>query len=426
MQRLPSIRTTLLRPGTILIIYVVLAVFASVQIIATGGHLFTMPVYTHNTTDIMNNPDVLKQYIGHQYYDYNNYIVFKRSFVHLLQGKDLYAIYPDEQWDLYKYSPTFALFMAPLSFLPDMTGLICWNLLNALVLFAAVSMLPFTDKKKSLLLLSIAIELLTSMQNAQSNALMAGLMIAAFACMERRKMLWAALWLVLATFIKVYGAIGFCLFLFYPDKLKFILYSLIWTIIMALLPLTVIPAHSLIHEYQSWARMMAADQSASYGLSVMGWLHSWFGLAEGKNLVSLIGTILFLLPLFRFKLYKNELYRLLTLASMLVWVVIFNHKAESPTFIIALSGIGIWYFSQPATIWRKTLMIIALVVTCLSVSDLIPHSIRQDIIKPYAIKAVPSIIVWCVLFTQLMVLSRKKVAATTIAASRHLPASISH
>jgi len=424
MQQLSSTRTSLLKPGTILIIYVALAVFASVQIIATGGHLFTMPMYTHNTTDIMNNPGVLKQYIGHEYYDYNNYIVFKQSFVHLLQGKDLYAIYPNEQWDLYKYSPTFALLMAPLSVLPDMAGLICWNLLNAMVLFAGISMLPFTDKKKSLLLLFIAIELLTSMQNAQSNALLAGLMIAAFACMERRKMLWAALWLVLATFIKVYGAIGFCLFLFYPDKLKFILYSLAWTIIMVLLPLTVVPVHTLIYEYQSWARMMAADQSASYGLSVMGWLHSWFGLEQGKNLVSLIGTILFLLPLFRFKLYKNGLYRLLTLASMLIWVVIFNHKAESPTFIIALSGIGIWYFSQPATFWRNAIMAMAFVVTCLSVSDLIPHSIRQDIIKPYAIKAVPSIIVWCLLFTQLMVLSRKKMAATTIATGRHLPASI--
>ncbi|MBS1687897.1 MAG: DUF2029 domain-containing protein [Bacteroidetes bacterium] len=424
MQQRPSILTILFRPGTLLIVYVILAVFASIQIIATGGHPFTMPVYSHHTTDIMNNPDVLKQYIGHQYYDYNNYIVFRQSFLHLLHGKDLYTIYPAEQWDLYKYSPTFALFMAPLNILPDMAGLICWNLLNALVLFAAISMLPFTDKKKALLLLFIALELLISMQNAQSNALLAGLMIAAFGCLERRKMLWAALWLVLATFIKVYGAIGFCLFLFYPDKLKFILYSLGWTIIMALLPLTVIPAHTLIYEYKSWAGMMAADQSASYGLSVMGWLHSWFGLEQGKNLVSFIGTILFLLPLFRFKLYKNAQYRLLTLASILIWVVIFNHKAESPTFIITLSGVGIWHFSQPAATWRKAIMIMALLVTCLSVSDLIPHSIRQDIIKPYAIKAVPSIIIWCVLFIQLMALSRKKMAATAIAGGRHLPASI--
>jgi hypothetical protein len=40
--------------------------------------------------------------------------------------------------------------------------------------------------------------------------------------LEQRKVMWAALCLVAATFIKLYGAIGFCLFLFYPDKLKFL------------------------------------------------------------------------------------------------------------------------------------------------------------------------------------------------------------
>src|ERR1700688_1098158 len=56
------------------------------------------------------------------YHGYNNYILFKNSFFHLIQGKDLYISYPDEQWDLYKYSPTFSLFFGFFSFLPDFIG----------------------------------------------------------------------------------------------------------------------------------------------------------------------------------------------------------------------------------------------------------------------------------------------------------------
>ena len=34
---------------------------------------------------------------GRSYIDYNNYIIFKNSFFHLVQGKDLYQLFPYEQ-----------------------------------------------------------------------------------------------------------------------------------------------------------------------------------------------------------------------------------------------------------------------------------------------------------------------------------------
>jgi hypothetical protein len=44
---------------------------------------------------------------------YNNYIIFKQSFTHLYNHQDLYGAYSSEYWDLYKYTPTFAVLMAP-------------------------------------------------------------------------------------------------------------------------------------------------------------------------------------------------------------------------------------------------------------------------------------------------------------------------
>ncbi len=382
-----SLRDFILKPGNILIVYTLFALIASLQLILVGPHVFE----------------------GRNYTDLNNYVIFRQSFFHLLDGKNMYVLYPAEQWDLYKYSPTFALVMGVLAHLPDIVGLSLWNLLNALALFGAISMLPFKMDKRGLLLWFVLLELLTSMQNAQSNGLMAGLMIAAYACMERGKIQWATLWIVIATFIKVYGGIGFCLFLFYPGKLKFVGYSALWMLLFAVMPLLVTPFHILIWQYQNWMAMMSADQSASYGLSVMGWLHNWFGVSSGKSIVSLIGILLFLTPLSRWRLYNNATYKLLMLAFMLIWVIIFNHKAESPTYIIAVAGAGIWFFSTPVTLWHRILLLVVFIFTCLSPTDIFPPYLRQHFFIPYTIKAIPCILLWCVIFIELMRLKNESV-----------------
>jgi hypothetical protein len=345
---------------------------------------------------------------GRMYTEYNNYIIFKNSFFHLIGGKDLYIWHLDEQWDLYKYSPTFALAMGSLAYLPDVVGLIIWNLVNTLVLYAAIRMLPLSDKKISLLLWFIALELLTTLQSSQSNALLGGLLIGAFALLERRKTAMATLLLVAATFIKVYGAIGFALFLFYPDKVKFILWSAFWTVLFFFIPLVVLSPQELMAQYQSWARMMGEDQSVSFGFSIMGWLHSWFGLGGAKNIVIGLGILMFFIPLVRYRQYDNLLYRMLFLAFMLVWVIIFNHKAESSTFIIAVAGIAIWYFAHEPANWRKVMLWVVFIFTCLSPTDLFPPAVRNSFFVPYVIKVVPCIMVWCIVFAELMMVKRQE------------------
>ena len=40
-------------------------------------------------------------------------------------------------------------------------------------------------------------------------------------------------------------------------------------------------------------------------------------------------------------------FRLRFLCSLLVFLVIFNHRSESPSFVIAMAGIAIWFVSLP-------------------------------------------------------------------------------
>jgi hypothetical protein len=406
-----------LKPQTLLIVFLLAAIGASVQNILLGTHPFIMPGPGTFPEDIMNKPELMIQFQGKFLTEYNNYKIFKQSYFNLLQGNNLYGLYPDFHWDFYKYSPTFALFMGAMAYLPDVLGLSIWNILNAVTVFLAIRMLPLTTRTQCLLLWFVSQELLTCLQNNQSNGLMAGLMIAAWACMHRGKAVWATLWIVLAAYIKVYSVIAFCMVLFYPDRGRFILWAIIWTVLLGALPLLVTSPQTLIWQYQNWKDLIAADAVAATGMSVAGWLETWFGITNVKSAVSLIGILLFLLQLVRYKVYANDVYRLLIIASLLVWVVIFNHKAESPTFVIAVAGVGIWYYIQPRATWRLVVLLLVLFFTCFGTTDLFPPYVRQHFIYPYTIKVVPCIIAWCAIFIDIF---RLKPGDT----GRMLPASL--
>jgi hypothetical protein len=330
-----------------------------------------------------------------EYTHYNNYIIFKQSFYHLVNGEDLYQLYPSEHFDYYKYSPTFALFFGSIAWLPDFIGLILWNLLNMLVLYFAFLKLPFRSQKTMwLAAVFILIECITSLQNSQSNALITGLIIGAFLLFENKKTLLATLLIALTVYIKLFGLVAFVMVLFYPDKIKNIAYSFFWILLLAILPLIAISYNELIALYESWIELIKDDQSLSWGLSVMGWLYSWFGLVISKNLLIIIGAVLFCIPLFRIQQYKSYTYRILFLASILIWIVIFNHKAESPTFIIAVSGAAIWFFIQKQNIVNLILILLIVVFSIISPTDLFPRYLKDNWVNPYVLKAVPLIFIW--------------------------------
>jgi len=107
-----------------------------------------------------------------------------------------------------------------------------------------------------------------------------------------------------------------------------------------------------------------------------------------------VGVLMFLAPFTQIKKYSNPVFRQLILASLLIWVVLFNHKAESPTFIIAIAGVAIWYFSQPKSSVNLALLISTVLFTQLAPTDLYPSSLRETYFIPYVIKVFPVILVW--------------------------------
>ena len=378
----------------IITLYALLAIGASVQSLSLGTKTYSVNAREYNR--------------------YNNYTIFEKSFDHLKNNQDLYTLYPDEHWDLYKYTPTFSVFFGVFNKLPDWLGLTLWNLLNALILVLAVYYMPHLNlKEKALVLLILSIELMTSMQNAQSNGLMTGLLVLSFGLLENKKYFLATLFIVFSVYIKLFGILGFVLFLFYPKKWKLILYSFISSAALFIIPLIYVDFNQYLSLLQTYFKLLINDHSLSYGYSVMGWLYTWFRLEINKNIIVLAGAIVFLIPLLKFHEYKNFIFRYLTLSSVLIWVVIFNHKAESPTFIIAMTGVALWFIKSKKDYLNIILFVLAIILTSLSPTDLFPTVLRNKYVIPYTLKALPCILIWMKIIYDMMLLNDDKTKDTT-------------
>jgi hypothetical protein len=123
-----------------------------------------------------------------------------------------------------------------------------------------------------------------------------------------------------------------------------------------------------------------------------------FKLPNLSNLVVIAPALLLygaaLLPI---KQYQNVRYQLLLLASTLLFVVCFSTGSESPTFVIALVGVAIWYVTQqPKQIWHHLILAFVFVGTCFVATDLVPYYVKVHYIRPYALKVLPCFLVWLV------------------------------
>jgi hypothetical protein len=326
---------------------------------------------------------------------YNNYLIFKYSFEHLEQAKELYTHYQDQHFDRFKYTPTFAAFFGVFYYFPDYIGLTLWNLLNSLVLLFSIYFIPKSDiRTKNIMGFIILMEMITSLLNLQSNALIAGFIIFSFGFMERGKSFWASLFLVAATFIKFFSVIGFALFLFYPGKIKQFLYTLFWFFVFLLIPLLFVDMETYLQYYQSYFDLLAKEKITQHTYSFIRLFEIFGNIQINKILFSLVGGLAFMLPFAFIKQYQIFKYRGLMLASVLLWVVIFNYRAESPTFILAMTGVALWFALSDKNKWDIAFLVLAIIFTSLSLTDFMPKPLREEIIKPYAVKVIPCVMIW--------------------------------
>jgi len=158
----------------------------------------------------------------------------------------------------------------------------------------------------------------------------------------------------------------------------------------------------VISVYDSWINMMLNDQDESVGKSVAGILDSWFGLSMNKTIMLVGSFLVYPLLLLKRSYFFEPKNLALLLASMLIWIVIFNHKAESNTYVIAMVGVSIWFFLQEKLhAWQWIVLGSCLLLVSLSPTDLFPRFINKNYVQPYSLKALPCTVVWLISLYQL-------------------------
>jgi Glycosyltransferase family 87 len=332
----------------------------------------------------------------------NNFKVFRAAAVNLVGHRDLYAAHPDQHFDFYKYSPTFALLFAPFAALPFALALLIWSLLNSLLLVYAVRRL-LPDHQATLALALVYLEVLFALQYTQSNGLVTALILLAFVALEEGRQLRAALLIGLDTFIKIFPLGAAALALFHARRWRFALLLAAVAVGLALLPLMVIPPHELIAQYRSWWTIEMSDASrVNRGDSVMQYLYRWFGADWPNWPVQLAGTALLLAPLALERAHWNDrAFRLRFLCSLLVYLVLFNHQSERASFVIAYTGLFVWYAVSAPDPLRNTIALAGLAALLLQDVQLLPWAVH-DALGRYRVKGIPCLVAWLVMQAELL------------------------
>ena len=345
----------------------------------------------------------LKQYLSGNPYKYNNYLIYKNVFFHTIHKISLYATYPNEYFDHNHYGAIFSLIIAPFALMPDWLGMTLWSVFNTAILIYAINKLPLKYSQINLILWICAHEFLTTILSFQFNPIMTGIIILSFGFIKNKKDFWAAMLIMAGTFVKLYGIVGLAFFFFSKDKLKFIISLLIWAMVFFILPMLISSPDYILHTYIEWFQRLVVKNSENSSLdsmqdiSFMGMFRRILHNPYLSNLPFLLfGIALFGSTYLKISFYKNDKFRLLLLASVLIFTVIFSSGSESPTYIIAFLGVAIWFVIQetPKSIITIFLFIFAMVLTSFSPSDLIPKFLREDYIRPYALKALPCVLIW--------------------------------
>jgi hypothetical protein len=100
---------------------------------------------------------------------------------------------------------------------------------------------------------------------------------------------------------------------------------------------------------------------------------------------------------------RQENTKILMAASWLLWMVIFNHMSESATFIIAVTGVVIWWEYSKISIKMKLFLIVPIILfTCLGPSDIYPKAWRMVIVSDLQLKVFPCILIYAALLWELI------------------------
>ena len=341
---------------------------------------------------------------------HNNYNIFRYVFFNTMNGSTLYGESTDGgYWDMNHYGPFFSAIIAPFAMMPEIPGLVLWCAALSMFMYWTVRKSSFTDYQKIFILWFCAHELLTALFMQQFNIAIAGIMLLSYHFVKKEQDQWATFFIVIGFLVKLYGIVGLAFFLFSKHKVRYVLSFVGWLVVLSCIPMLYSGVEYQISQYKEWIECLGSKNaengdSIAQNISLLGLVHRTSGLQFSDLFIILPGMALFAIPYLRIKQYANEGFKQTILASALMFICLFSTGTESSGYIIALTGVAIWFTASP---WQRdkcdiALMVFAFILTSLSPSDLFPAYIRKEWVQPYALKALPVAIIWFKLCYEIM------------------------
>ena len=298
------------------------------------------------------------------------YPIFAGAARDFVAGVDLYH----GQHSPYRYSPLVAALLVPFSLFPDSLGGLFWRLLNAGVYLTAFAwwcrvVLPsaLTASQQAILYLLIVPLSVGSLNNAQSNPLVLGLLLAGVAAVAQQRWNLASGCLALACLFKLYPlAVGLLLAVVHPRR--FAGRYVIAVLIGLTLPFFLKPAPYVLQQYAGWLDHLQLDDRQQ--LPVELWYRDVRLLCRScpillspmvypvVQLVTAAGAAAFCLA---GRLAGWEERRLLSFLFALgcCWMTLFGSATESCTYILLAPSLA-WTlldaWLRPCPWWLRTLL----------------------------------------------------------------------
>ncbi len=333
----------------------------------------------------------------------NNYFIYRGSFWNAARGWNIYMLNPAEYEDCHHYGPFFSLLFAPFAVGPYWVGLLLWGIALSMFLYWAIRSSTFTKPQQLFILWFCANELLNALFMQQFNIAVVATILLAFCLIEKEKDFWAAFFIMLGVFVKLYSIVGLAFFFFSKHKGKFVGSLLFWAVVMFVAPMPFFHGWDyIVSQYGEWYHSLVTKNgdnqfAIAQNISLLGMVRKISGCATYSDLWIIVpGLLLFAAPYLRFSQWKHVAFRQTLLASVLMFVILFSTGSENSGYITPMIGVVIWYVAAPwkRSKWDVALMVYVMLCCSFAHSDLFPRPVRDSLIRPYALKALPVTIVW--------------------------------
>jgi hypothetical protein len=198
------------------------------------------------------------------------------------------------------------------------------------------------------------------------------------------------------TFVKVFPIASASFALLAEKPSRFAMWLLVFAVALFAAPLLMASPQWLSHQYDNWLLVQRVD-AGDPGFSVMALLHLWLGVNWPAWPQQLIGVVALTAPLVWHRGHDvGNAWRLRYVASLLIFCVLFNHQSEPPSFVIAMTGVGVWFAIAERRWWTWLVLTFTFVSSHLATRGAVPAALRSQLFD-LRIKTVPLLVVWIIL-----------------------------